>query len=79
MFQQCYYTRIREIERATASPPSPERPLQILHSWFETRQTYHLAKFLKVMFLPQVALPHVIVVLGGLGIGAWLVMVSGQG
>jgi len=70
VFQQCYYTRIREIERA----PSPVRPLQILHSWFETWQTYHLAKFLKVMFLPQVALPHVIVVLGGLGMGAWLVI-----
>jgi hypothetical protein len=74
VFQQCYYTRIRAIERAIASPQSTERPLQILHSWFETWQSYHLRKLLGVMFLPQVALPHVIVVAGGLGVWIWQII-----
>jgi uncharacterized membrane protein len=77
VFQQCYYTRIRAIERVTRDPQSTERPLQILTSWFKTWESYNSRKILGVMFLPQVALPHVIIVAGGLGICIWQISLHG--
>jgi hypothetical protein len=56
------------IERAMADPQAAERPLQIATSWSDTFRSYNLRKFLRVMFWPLVALPHVILVAGGLGL-----------
>jgi hypothetical protein len=64
--QQAYYPRLVEIERHFAGGP-PTTPFQITQSWSRTyheRRGYLYA--LTIMRWPHVALPHLLIIVGGI-------------
>jgi hypothetical protein len=68
-FQQCYYPRIRNLEKAFREDLPQENPLQINTSWSITYHSYNLAIFIRVMGWPHVMLPHAMVMM--IGIIVW--------
>jgi hypothetical protein len=70
-FQQCYYPRLRAIEKAFREPDSQEKPLQISTEWSKAFHADRLGRFFRVFFFLQVMLPHALIVVGGVLIWLW--------
>lgn len=70
-FQQCYYPRIRALERAFATRNATERPFRINQTWSQTYHSYRLKRYIQVSLWPHVMFPHVFIVIAGIGI--WVV------
>jgi hypothetical protein len=70
-FQQCYYPRIRALERAFSTGDTTEVPFQINKSWSETFHSYDLKRFIQVFIWTHVMFPHVFIVIGGVVI--WII------
>lgn len=69
-FQQCYYSRIDRIEEFFQCPEEPIAPLQI-SAQFRTSLQQQITewRFVRIMCLPHVMFPHVIVI--AVGVIAW--------
>ncbi len=64
-FQQCYYPRLRAIEKAFADQNVSEKPLQISSSWHAEFHRHALRRFFRAFLWPHVSLPHVLIVTVG--------------
>lgn len=69
-FQQCYYTRIRDLEESSANSDPTERPFRIHKTWSQTYHSYNLRRYLQILLWPHVMFPHVFIVV--VGIGTWI-------
>jgi hypothetical protein len=72
-FQQCYYPRIRILERVFSKEDTIEAPFQINKSWSQTFHSYDLRRYIQVLTWPHVMFPHVFIVLCGIVI--WIIRV----
>jgi hypothetical protein len=70
-FQQCYYPRIRALERAFATGDTTEKPFRINRMWSQTYHSYSLRKYVQIFLWPHVMLPHVFIVI--VGTAVWII------
>jgi hypothetical protein len=68
MFQNAYYPRIYEIESYFRGDKTNVSPYQISTSWLASFRSTKWTRFLDIAFWPHVALPHLLVALGGLAL-----------
>lgn len=64
--QYAYYDRAGKIERYFACELKEIIPLQVGASWYKRWKAGGIRRLLRIMFRPNVALPHVLVFLAGL-------------
>jgi hypothetical protein len=64
-FQQCYFPRLRTLERAFSTENATEIPFRINQSWSQTYHSYGLIRYVRILTWPHVMLPHVFIIICG--------------
>jgi len=74
-FQYAYYDRAGKLERFFAGDLKDLVPFQIGASWYNRWSKGGTKRFLRIMFWPHVALPHVAILF--VGVGLYLLALGG--